>query len=76
MPFISVVMPVYNGEQYILESINSILSQTIKDIELIIIDDGSTDRGSQIIQSIDDNRIVYRRSEENMGVGGDNKFRS
>lgn len=70
MPFISVVMPVYNGEQYILESINSILSQTIKDIELIIIDDGSTDRSSQIIQSIDDNRIVYRRSEENMGVGG------
>ena len=43
IPLISVIVPVYNGEQYITECIESILSQTYHNIEVIIIDDGSTD---------------------------------
>jgi glycosyltransferase involved in cell wall biosynthesis len=68
MPVVSVVMPVFNSEQYIRESVDSVLSQTLKDIELIIVDDGSTDKSEEIIQSIHDNRIVYRKLDKNMGA--------
>ena len=48
---VSVVVPVYNGEKYINRCINCILEQTERDIELIIVNDGSTDCTKQIIQS-------------------------
>jgi glycosyltransferase involved in cell wall biosynthesis len=56
-PRISVVMPVWNGEAYLREAIDSILSQTFTDFELIVIDDGSTDGTAQILQSYRDTRI-------------------
>lgn len=56
-PTVSVVMSVYNGEQFLRESIDSILNQTYKDFELIIIDDGSTDTTLKIIKSYKDSRI-------------------
>jgi glycosyltransferase involved in cell wall biosynthesis len=56
-PRISVVMPVWNGEAYLREAIDSILSQTFTDFELIIVDDGSTDGTAQILQSYRDTRI-------------------
>ena len=43
MPLVSVVMPVFNGEKYLAEAIESILSQTFTDFELLIVDDGSRD---------------------------------
>lgn len=52
-------MPVYNSEKYIEQSINSILNQTYKNFELIIINDGSTDGSENIIKKINDIRIVY-----------------
>ena len=56
-PRISVVMPVWNGEAYLREAIDSILSQTFTDFELIIVDDGSTDGTAEILQSCRDERI-------------------
>ncbi len=56
-PCISVVMPVWNGEAYLREAIDSILSQTFTDFELIIVDDGSTDGTAEILQSYRDERI-------------------
>jgi glycosyltransferase involved in cell wall biosynthesis len=50
MPRISVVLPVYNGEKYLAEAIDSILAQSFKDFELIMIDDGSTDGSLKILQ--------------------------
>jgi glycosyltransferase involved in cell wall biosynthesis len=66
-PTVSVVMSVYNGEKYLRDSIESILNQTYKDFEFIIIDDGSTDRSKQIIQSYSDKRIRLI-SRENRGL--------
>lgn len=54
---ISVCIPVYNAEEYIAECINSVLSQTFTNFELLIIDDGSTDDSLNIIKSYDDPRI-------------------
>lgn len=65
---ISVVMPVYNGEKYLNEAIDSIICQTFRDFELIIIDDGSTDNTSNIIKSYNDKRIVFIKNNENLGI--------
>jgi hypothetical protein len=56
-PKISVILPVYNAQAYLRESIQSILSQSLTDFELIIINDGSTDQSLEIIQSYTDERI-------------------
>lgn len=69
LPKISVLMPVYNGEKYILYSIYSILCQSYKWLELLIYDDGSTDDTSKIITGyVKDPRVQIFRSEKNNGV--------
>ena len=65
-PLISVIMPVYNGERFLRQAIDSILRQTFSDFELIIINDGSTDTTEEIIQSYDDSRIRYVKNEHNL----------
>ncbi|MBP2652235.1 MAG: glycosyl transferase, family 2 [Firmicutes bacterium] len=65
---ISLIMPVYNAARFLDASITSILQQTERDFELIIVNDGSTDRSEEIILSSDDKRIRYVR-QENKGVG-------
>ncbi len=67
-PVISVVMSVYNGERYLRESIESILGQTYRNFEFIIINDGSTDSTREIILSYDDPRICLIDNEENIGL--------
>ncbi|WP_163100513.1 glycosyltransferase [Peribacillus alkalitolerans] len=64
---ISVILPVYNGEKFIKETIGSLLNQTVRDLEIIIINDGSADRSEEIIISIEDERIRYFK-QENKGV--------
>lgn len=63
---ISVLMPVFNGEQYLGEAIASMLGQTFPDFELIIINDGSTDGTENIILSFEDPRIRYVKNEQNI----------
>lgn len=57
-PKVSVIMSVFNGAEYLRQSIDSILNQTFTDFEFIIINDGSTDKSLQILQSYKDPRIV------------------
>lgn len=64
---VSVIMPTYNREKFILESINSVLMQTYRNFELIIIDDASTDNTLKVVESVKDSRIVVLRNKENMG---------
>ena len=65
-PFISVLMPVYNGSKHIREAIDSILSQTHANFELIIIDDCSRDNTIEIVKSYKDKRIVLLQNEVNL----------
>ncbi|HEX8038542.1 MAG TPA: glycosyltransferase, partial [Chryseosolibacter sp.] len=67
-PRVTVLMPVYNGERHLREAIDSILIQTFKPFELLIIDDGSTDRSASIIASYRDPRIRCIRNERNLGI--------
>jgi glycosyltransferase involved in cell wall biosynthesis len=62
---ISVIMPAYNGEQFIAQSIMSVLNQTFTDFELIVVDDGSTDRTAEIVSGIQrqDDRVRFLRQE-------------
>lgn len=66
-PKLSVVLSVYNGEQYIKESVDSLLAQSFKDFELIVIDDGSTDDTDKILKSYQDPRIkIYDQSNKGL----------
>lgn len=67
-PLVSVVMPVYNAEKYLRESIDSILNQTYKNFEFIIINDGSTDNSPDIVRSYDDPRIIFVDNKQNSGL--------
>lgn len=67
MPKVSVILPVYNGERFVRESIESVLGQTFTDFELIIINDGSTDGTGEILNSFTDSRIVLIE-RENRGL--------
>lgn len=58
-PVISLMMPAYNAGQYIQTAIESVLAQTVPDWELIVVDDGSTDRTAEIVHSFQDDRIRY-----------------
>lgn len=68
MAKVSVLMPVYNGERFLAESIESILSQTFSDWELVIVNDGSTDKSAEICKSYSDKRIKYFANPENKGL--------
>lgn len=65
-PFISVIMPVFNGEKYLREAIDSVLAQTYTNFELLLINDGSTDKSKEIILSYKDSRIRYIENEKNL----------
>jgi glycosyltransferase involved in cell wall biosynthesis len=69
-PLVSVLIPVYNTERYIENAINSILFQTYSNIELIIVNDGSTDNSESIINKfvLTNNKIKYYPNTENLGI--------
>ncbi|MEO7996054.1 MAG: glycosyltransferase family A protein [Gemmatimonadaceae bacterium] len=69
-PRVSVIMPVFNGERFIAEAVQSVLSNSFTDLELLLIDDGSTDRSLEVAQSAskNDSRLRIVRAEHG-GVG-------
>ena len=68
VPQVSVLMPVYNGALYLREAVDSILNQTFIDFEFIIVDDGSTDETSAILDGYTDPRIVRVTNQNNLGI--------
>jgi glycosyltransferase involved in cell wall biosynthesis len=67
IPEISVILPVYNAENFVSEAIESILNQTFTNFELFIIDDASTDKSVEIIKSYSDKRIILIQKPLNTG---------
>lgn len=67
-PLISVMMAAYNAQDYIGEAIESVLNQTIANWELIIVNDGSTDKTKEIVTQFSDVRIRYFENDRNMGL--------
>ncbi len=72
-PLVSVIIPVYNGERYLAETLESILGQTLQNFELLVVDDGSSDDSARVIRSFDDPRIVLV-SKRNEGLAGTLNF--
>ena len=70
LPIISIIVPVYNTERYLLECLNSIMAQTYENIEIVIVDDASTDNSRRIITEFQrqDDRIKCFRHEKNGGI--------
>ncbi len=70
IPKVSIIIPVYNVEKYLKECLNSVVNQTLKEIEIICVDDGSTDNSLSILEEYakKDNRINLLK-QENSGAG-------
>jgi glycosyltransferase involved in cell wall biosynthesis len=69
-PLVSVCMPVYNGEEFVTDTIESVLNQTYRNLEFIIVDDCSTDRSREIIENYEDARIKRIFLEKNRNICG------
>lgn len=67
-PMVTVLMPVYNAARYLREALESVLSQTYRDFELLVIDDASTDASADLVGSFHDPRIRLLRNDSNLGV--------
>ncbi len=67
-PLVSVLLAVSNGERYLRAALESILRQTVSDLELIVVDDGSTDETPEILGAVDDARLRVLRNEERRGL--------
>ena len=65
---VSVVIPCYNGEKYIGEAISSVLSQTYGDLEVIVVDDGSSDGSKDLVRAIRDSRVRLMEHDVNRGI--------
>lgn len=73
MPDISIIVPIYNAEKYLNCCIDSLINQTKKELEFILVNDGSTDNSENIIKKYKDKRIKYFKNE-NQGIGKTRNF--
>jgi glycosyltransferase involved in cell wall biosynthesis len=70
MPHVTVLLPVYNGERFLADAVKSVLSQTFRDFELLVVDDGSTDGSATILESFTDPRIRVIKNEKRQKLAG------
>ena len=67
IPIVSVVIPTYNRKLMLKRALDSVLDQTLKDIEVIVVDNASTDGTQALVHSIQDPRVRYIKHEKNRG---------
>ena len=68
MAKVSLIVPIYNSSKYLKKCLDSLVNQTLKDIEIILINDGSTDDSEKLIKNYEDKRIKYIL-KKNEGIG-------
>lgn len=64
---VSIVIPIYNAQKYLEECLASVLKQSYSNLEIICVNDGSTDKSDEILGAVRDNRVIYVR-QDNKGV--------
>ena len=69
-PLVTILMPVHNGAEFLTEAIDSMLRQSLKDFEFLIVDDASTDSSASIVQGYSDPRIRLIQSPERLKLSG------
>ncbi len=69
-PLVSICIPVYNSGAFIRETLESVLAQTYQAIEVVVVDDGSTDDTVKIVDSFNDPRLKFHKNPVNLGVSG------
>jgi glycosyltransferase involved in cell wall biosynthesis len=69
-PLVSVIVAAHDAEEFLQAAVRSVLRQTVTDLELLIVDDGSTDGTADLLRRIDDPRLVVLRNEEARGLAG------
>ncbi len=69
-PLVSVIIPTYNCRKYVLSAVNSVLRQSMPDLEVIVVDDASTDGTARLLADVDDDRLTVIRSDVNLGPAG------
>lgn len=67
-PKVSVLIPIYNAESFVADTISAVLRQSFKDFELILLNDASTDNTQAVISAFDDPRLVYAENKTNLGI--------
>lgn len=67
-PIVSVIMPVFNAERYVAQAVESVLAQTVKDLEVIVVIDGSTDHSSEVVKKFEDPRLRLMEHPTNLGI--------
>ena len=67
-PKVSVILPTYNRARLLGKAVRSVLNQTYKDLEVIVVDDCSTDNTKEVVKSLDDERIIYIQNMKNRGA--------
>jgi glycosyltransferase involved in cell wall biosynthesis len=68
VPLVSVLLAVHDDARYLPGAVESVLQQTVRDLELIVVDDGSTDETSDILGALDDPRVVLLRNDSQLGL--------
>lgn len=68
-PLVSVCIPCYNGEAFLSRTVESVLNQSLRDLEVVVVDDASSDGTVALMQRFDDSRIKLYRNERNLGMG-------
>jgi glycosyltransferase involved in cell wall biosynthesis len=68
VPLVSVLLSVRNDARFVGEAVASVLAQTLRDLELVVVDDGSTDDTPGVLAAVDDDRLVLIRNEEQLGL--------
>lgn len=67
-PLVSVIMPTYNGRRWLDQAVGSVLNQTFRDLEVVLVDDGSTDGSADLAATFADDRVRLIRHERNRGI--------
>jgi glycosyltransferase involved in cell wall biosynthesis len=68
VPLVSVLLAVRNDVRFVGEAVASVLGQTLRDLELVVVDDASTDETPNVLASVDDDRLVLLRNDERLGL--------